>query len=76
MLTNSDSKIDRLLKGAGYFYIWHRICAVAALICGILLCMLCKPIYAYAAQVDTHDAVRIVIDPGHGGENLGADHNG
>lgn len=76
MMTNSDSKIDRLLKGAGYFYIWHRIGAVAALICGILLCMLCKPIYAYAAQVDSQDPVRIVIDPGHGGENLGADHNG
>ena len=76
MMTNSDSKIDRLLKGAGYFYIWHRIGAVAALILGILMCLLCKPISVYAAQVDSQDPVRIVIDPGHGGENLGADHNG
>lgn len=71
----SDKDFDRLLYGAGYFFA-KRILGIAAILAVILLAMLCKPISAYAASVDTTEPVRIVIDPGHGGENLGADHNG
>ncbi len=76
MVTRFKSMIGRLLYGAGFFYGRIRAGYVLCGVCIIACAVLCKPIYAYAAEAVSDDAVRIVIDPGHGGENLGADHNG
>ncbi len=65
--------IYRLLKGAGFFYTGIYGCIT---VCVVTMFILCKPVPLSAAAPDSTEPVRIVIDPGHGGENLGADHNG
>lgn len=76
MVTRIKSMIDRLLYGAGFFYGRIRAACVTGCVCMIALAVLCKPIDSYATETVSDEPVRIVIDPGHGGENLGADHNG
>ena len=68
-----NSSINRLLKGAGFFYTGIN---AGIIICIVMVASLCKPTIASAASLDTAEPIKIVIDPGHGGENLGADHNG
>ena len=71
MLFHSRYDKTSFQKKAGFYSI--RACLIIGLIC-----MLLTKINVNAAPrvQDTGDKIVIVIDPGHGGENLGAQYDG
>lgn len=63
-----------LKKMKVYENIINRIVIIIFLSC--VLTIFCPAIFIDMAIVEAAEPYVVVIDPGHGGENLGADHNG
>ena len=54
----------------------HFFCRAAAVVLAFCLLFPALPVNAAARLQETKDTVVIVIDPGHGGSNLGTIENG